>query len=283
MKQLTRNVMVETGQRGSNHGLVTTSDGLVLIDGPHKPSDALRLKAEIERRGQPLRYILNTEPHGDHWTSNAYFDAPVVAHAGVRKRILETDIPDMLTRVATFGPGEGKLLEGYRANAPVITFDNEMTLHVGDHTFRLVSMPGHTPYQAAVIVEDDGVVFTSDNIFCQCHTWLQEADPSRWLTALDSLRGLSQDTFVPGHGPICDKRYLAEQGAFIQEWVDYVRGAAGRGMTRDEAVKNLTAMTDRYPMDVEQDGMAPRVMQMNAANLYDYVTGTGIHAGGAWG
>ena len=283
MKQLTRNVMVETGQRGSNHGLVTTSDGLVLIDGPHKPSDALRLKAEIERRGQPLRYILNTEPHGDHWTSNAYFDAPVVAHAGVRKRILETDIPDMLTRVATFGPGEGKLLEGYRANAPVITFDNEMTLHVGDHTFRLVSMPGHTPYQAAVIVEDDGVVFTSDNIFCQCHTWLQEADPSRWLTALDSLRGLSQDTFVPGHGPVCDKRYLAEQGAFIQEWVDYVRGAAGKGMTRDEAVRNLTAMTDRYPMDVEQDGMAPRVMQMNAANLYDYVTGAGIHAGGAWG
>ena len=42
-------------------------------------------------------------------------------------------------------------------------------------------------------------------------------------------------------------------------------------------------MTDRYPMDVEQDGMAPRVMQMNAANLYDYVTGAGIHAGGAWG
>jgi cyclase len=60
MKPLTANVLVETEQRGSNHGLVTTSDGLVLIDGPHKPSDALRLKAEIERRGR-LRYILNTD------------------------------------------------------------------------------------------------------------------------------------------------------------------------------------------------------------------------------
>ena len=29
MKQLTKNVFVETGQRGSNHGLVATSDGLV--------------------------------------------------------------------------------------------------------------------------------------------------------------------------------------------------------------------------------------------------------------
>jgi hypothetical protein len=30
-------------------------------------------------------------------------------------------------------------------------------------------------------------------------------------------------------------------------------------------------------MDVEQDGMAPRVMQLNVANLYDYVMGAGIH------
>jgi len=30
-------------------------------------------------------------------------------------------------------------------------------------------------------------------------------------------------------------------------------------------------------MDVEQEGYAPRVMRMNVANLYDYVTGGGIH------
>ena len=115
MKQLTKNVLVETGLRGSNHGLVTTSDGLVLIDGPHKPSDTLRLKADIERRGR-LRYIINTEPHGDHWTSNAYFDVPVIAHEGVRARILSTDMSQHVARVATFGPDEPRLLEGYRPN-----------------------------------------------------------------------------------------------------------------------------------------------------------------------
>ena len=279
MKPLTANVLVENELRGSNHGLVTTSDGLVLVDGPHKPSDTLRLKAEIERRGR-LRYIINTEPHGDHWTSNAYFDVPVVAHEGVRSRILATDMKEHVARVATFGPEEPKLLEGYRANAPVITFQKEMKLHVGHHTFRMVNMPGHTPYQAAVIVEEEGVVFTSDNIFCKVHTWLQEADPGLWLEALDALGALREDTFVPGHGPVCDKRYLDEQASLIREWVDYVRRAVERGMTKDEAVEKLTAMTDRYPMDVEQDGMAPRVMKMNVANLYDYVTGAGIHRHG---
>jgi hypothetical protein len=32
-------------------------------------------------------------------------------------------------------------------------------------------------------------------------------------------------------------------------------------------------MTDRDPMDVEQEGIAPMVMRMNVANLYDYLTG----------
>jgi cyclase len=278
MKRLSATIEIECEQRGSNHGLVTTSDGLVLIDGPHKPSDTLRLKAEIERRGVPLRYILNTEPHGDHWTSNAYFDVPVVAHAGVRERMLSTDMPAMIQRVGTFGPAEPKLLEGYRPNAPVITFDRELTLHVGDHTFRMISMPGHTAAQAAIVVENDGVVFTSDNVFCKVHTWLQEADPAAWLTALESLRALRAETLVPGHGPVCDKRYLDEQGAFIEEWVDYVRRAVDKGVAKDEAVATLTAMTDRYPMDVEQAGMAPMVMKMNVANLYDYHTHAGIHA-----
>jgi hypothetical protein len=34
-------------------------------------------------------------------------------------------------------------------------------------------------------------------------------------------------------------------------------------------------------MDVEPDGMAPCVMRLNAANLHDHVTGTGMHAPGS--
>jgi hypothetical protein len=69
-----------------------------------------------------------------------------------------------------------------------------------------------------------------------------------------------------------------EQGSFISEWIEYVRGGIGRGMNKEECIFKLTALTDRYPMDVGQDGMAPRVMQMNVANLYDYLTGAGTHA-----
>jgi cyclase len=276
MKQITKNVFIETQQRGSNHGVVTTSDGLVLIDGPHKPSDALRLRAELASWGE-LRYIMNTEPHGDHWTSNAYFEAPAIAHSGVRERMLATDVARLVERVGTYGPEEPSLLAGYRLKPPIITFESEMSVHVGDHTFRLVHMPGHTLSQAAIIVEEEGVVFTSDNVFCEVHTWIQEGYPDLWFKALDSLAALPQEILVPGHGPVCDKRYLATQRAFLEEWVEYVRSAVQQGMTRAEAIERLTALVDRYPMDVEQEGMAPAVSRMNVANLYDYVTRTGIH------
>jgi hypothetical protein len=42
-QQLTSNVFVETLVRGCNHGFVITSDGIVMIDRPHKPSDGLYL------------------------------------------------------------------------------------------------------------------------------------------------------------------------------------------------------------------------------------------------
>ncbi len=31
-----------------------------------------------------------------------------------------------------------------------------MSLHIGDHTFEMIHMPGHTLYQAAVIDKEEG-------------------------------------------------------------------------------------------------------------------------------
>ena len=272
MKQVTSNVWVETEARGCNFGFVITTDGIVMIDSPHKPTTAMWLKSEIEKRGL-LRYIINTEPHGDHWTGNAFFDAPVIAHEGVRTRMLNTDMAEHAARVGTFGPDEPALLEGYTANAPVITFRDSMTIHVGDHTFEMVHMPGHTMSQAAISIKEEGVVFTSDNIFCKVQTWLHEANPDLWLNALESLRRLDEEIFVPGHGPVCDKGYLDEQGSFIMEWKEYVASGINSGMTRDDAIANLSGMLERYPMDVGQASMEAMVMRMNVANLYDYLTG----------
>ena len=52
---------------------------------------------------------------------------------------------------------------------------------------------------------------------------------------------------MPGHGDVCDKGYLDEQGSFILEWKEYVRDAVNRGMSRDEAVASLTRFDRPVP------------------------------------
>ena len=228
------------------------------------------LKAEIAKHGD-LRYIINTEPHGDHWTGNSFFDAPVIAQEGVRRRIQETDMGPHIARVSGFGPDEPKLMEGYTPNLPVITFKNGMTLNVGDHTIEMIHMPGHTAYQAAICIKEEGVVWTSDNIFNKVQTYIQEASPDEWLTTIESLRRLDEEIFVPGHGLLCDKGYLDEQGSYIQEWKDYVWNAVERGVTKEDAIYSLTDKITRYPMESpHQDN--PAVNRMNVANIYDFLT-----------
>ncbi len=277
MERLTDHVQVQTRGRGGNHGIVTTSDGLVMIDTPYKPSEALRLREELAG-APPLRYMINTEPHADHWTGNGFFDAPVAAHEGVRRRMLGIDPAEHRARLARLGPGEGDLLEGYRLRPPTLIFTDQMTIHLGAHSFRLIHMPGHTPFQAAVVVEEEGVVFTSDNVFGGVRTWLQEADPEAWLRSLDAIRALGIDTLVPGHGSICNRAYLDTQAEVIREWVGTVREAIDRGLSREEAIEQLSDRPDRFPMASGQEGKAVEVARLNVANLWDFATRTGIHA-----
>jgi hypothetical protein len=137
-------------------------------------------------------------------------------------------------------------------------------------------MPGHTAYQAAVIVEEDGVVFTSDNIFCKVHTWLQEADPTLLAQGARIAARAARGHVRAGHGRSATSAISTSR--VLHPRMGGLRVRSRRAGDDERSVRaDLTAMTDRYPMDVGQNGMAPMVMKMNVANLYDFVTGAGIH------
>jgi cyclase len=93
----------------------------------------------------------------------------------------------------------------YPPNPPTRTFTDELTLNLGDHAVSCIHMPGHTKPQTSVYVPEEGVVFTGDNIFCRCKTFIHEADPWEWLAALEHIAGLDVEVIVPGHGEPCTK------------------------------------------------------------------------------
>jgi cyclase len=72
MQQVRPNAYAETEKRGCNFGFVTTTEGVVMIDTPQLPRDAIAWRETVAAHG-PVRYIINTEPHGDHVTGNFFF------------------------------------------------------------------------------------------------------------------------------------------------------------------------------------------------------------------
>ncbi len=266
MQKIGQNVYAETGFRGCNPGFVVTSEGVVMIDTPQMPLDAIRWRNEIAQHG-PVRYLINTEPHGDHFTGNYFFEGTVVAHQGTREVILAASVEQLKERLRQTDPDRLPLIKDYSYRPPAITFSEQMTLYVGNHTFRLINHPGHTLYQVAVYIPEERVVFTSDNVFGRVQAWLHEAVPYEWLDSLKRLEQLEADVLVPGHGCICDRSYIKEMSSFIQDWINAVSAAIKQGMSLEEAQEKVSFL-DRYPMEPGSEPMAQLVQNMNVARLY---------------
>jgi len=282
MERVTDNVCTDTTLRGCNPSYVTTSDGVVVIDTPQLPTRAVAMRREAESHG-PIRYLVNTEHHVDHIFGNFFFKGAgtVVNHQGLydnfmvpgrdldpfeyAREAIPTDDPD---GAAIFPERDDYYAD---PNKGTIVFTGDLTLHVGDHTFRLLHTPGHTPGQLAVHVPEERVVFTGDTVFNECQTWLMTSNVEQWLEALDRIRALDVDQLVPGHGPVTTTRYLDTQRAVLLEWKAAVAAAVARGWTREETIARVN-FADRFPVDIGQGYMMEHIQTLNAGSLYDKLT-----------
>lgn len=285
MERVTRNVFSETRLRGCNPSYVTTSDGVVVIDTPQLPTRAVAMRREAEAHG-PIRYVINTEHHVDHIFGNYYFKGAgrVVHHQGVYDNFMVVGpLLDPFAYAAEAIPTDdpdGHAIfperDVYEAdpNKGHVVFTGDLTLRVGEHTFRLIHTPGHTPGQIAVHIPEERVVFTGDTVFSECQTWLMTSDVDGWLVALETIRALDVDRLVPGHGPITTLDYLDTQRAVLLEWNAAVARAVAAGWTREETVKRVS-FADRYPVDIGQEYMMEYIQTLNAGALYDRMTSGG--------
>jgi cyclase len=279
MEQVTKAIFAETRIRGCNPGYVVTRDGVVIVDTPQLPTHALRMREEAQRHG-PIRYIINTEHHIDHIFGNYFFKGAgiVISHTQVydnfmkvtpelnpfayAKEAIPTDDPE---GEALF-PNEVEYFQD--PNKPSVTFEGNLHIRLGDHSFHLLHTPGHTRGQLAVHVPEERAVFVGDSVFNGCQTWLYESDVPAWIAALDSLDSLDVDTVIPGHGPVCDKWAFKTQKAFLLEWMSAVAVGVAKGWSKEECVRRISFL-DRFPVDVGQEHMGELVTQRNVAALYD--------------
>jgi cyclase len=266
MKKITDNVYVENEISVCNTSLVVTKEGVVVIDTPMVPANAKKWAKEASKFG-PLRYVINTEPHGDHISGNCYFGGTLVAHEGTREAILAAKVDDIKGMLRMMAPDSLPLDKDFRYRPPDVTFSQQLTLYLGDHTFHLINMPGHSPYQVAVYVPEERIVFTSDNVVNGGTPFFRQALPKEWLKSLKKYQKLDVDKVVPGHGGISDKSCFEEMYNTVSIWIDTVADAIAQGMTSDEVQKKVT-MYEQFP-DLPRDERTTGVIRMNVARLYE--------------
>ena len=265
MQKITNNVYVENDYRGCNTSFVVTKHGVVVIDTPMVPSEAKKFRDEASKHG-PIRYVINTEPHLDHVSGNCYFNGLVVSQEGTRRAILSASANEFKKTLQRMAPDSLPLDESFTYRPSDITFSQRLTLYLGEHTFHLINMPGHSPFQVAVYVPEEKVVFTSDNITGGM-TFFHHALPYEWLESLKQIEELDADILVPGHGSVCDKKYLPEMRAHVQAWTDAVLGAISKGMSSQEAQDKISLLS-RYP-GLPNDQHIIEIQRLNIAHLYE--------------
>ncbi|MFC1916678.1 MBL fold metallo-hydrolase, partial [Chloroflexota bacterium] len=143
---------------------------------------------------------------------------------------------------------EGLALVGknYQPKAPTLTFSERCSLHVGNHTFELFYLPGHTESNIGIYLLPEKVFFSGDNVTSKTQPSLDKSFPLDWVESLKKIEAFDIDFIVPGHGEVCDREEARRFHLFLQQCIGMITDAIKKGMTIGEAADKLS-FEDLYP------------------------------------
>jgi cyclase len=271
----------------SNAGLVTDGEAALLIDTLFD----LRLTQEMletMRRSVPaashIGTVVNTHANGDHCYGNQLVaGAQIIASQKTADEMVEGVQPAQLAMLLKQAPAMGQPgayaihafgafdFENITLTLPGTTFEGKMTLKVGNKTVHLIEVgPAHTRGDTLAYIPDDRVVFTGDILFIGGHPIMWAGPMGNWLRACDRILEMDVETIVPGHGPITDKKGVAEVKSYLEYIYDETRKRYEAGMPAFDAAKDIPL--DRYAS--WSDG--ERIV-VNVATIYRELSGDQSH------
>jgi glyoxylase-like metal-dependent hydrolase (beta-lactamase superfamily II) len=240
MQEIVPNVFVETEHLGSNNSIISTREGLVLIDSPHRPTDAMRWRRTAAAMGD-VAYLINTDHHIDHTMGNHFLPGPIVSHEITRDRLLnyapsKQYVEDL---TAVIDPDGLPLIRDYQVRIPTITFPDRMALDVGGLTFDLTHRPGHTPNSVYIELKSLGVVFSGD-LFCELGLpAFVEAHVFAWVEVARFFETIDAEFIVPGHGAVSRPADVTPFRQKMEELIGEVADGIAKGDPREVLAERI--------------------------------------------
>ncbi len=223
---------------------------------------------------KPVRYVVNTHFHWDHWHGNEvypamYPDAEIVTNqltreAMVRKGLkrIQDHVREMPAEIAKLkaavakasGDGERerlradlRLAESYLAEVtalrpalPTMVFEGTMRLYRRDREIHLLYLGrAHTEGDVFVYLPKEKVVVTGDALIGWT-PYMGDGYPEDWAGTLDRLAALDFTHIIMGHGAPTGREWLTTFRGYVSDMVEAVREEAARGATLEETQRRVT-------------------------------------------
>ena len=269
----------------SNAAVILTNDGAIVVDSHSKPSAAQALFQLIQGvTKQPIRKLINTHFHWDHWQGNevyakAFPDLAIIASertqhnlttpgAGVggvafieqqiealpaeiaqlKDDILRASSREEKARLETHLEQAEAFLEEIQRLTPVLptqTVARSMTLQEAGREIQLLLLGrAHTDGDLFIYLPKEKVIVTGDAVV-DWMPFLGDAYPEEWIETLNALEQVDFTHMILGHGEVAPKSHLTFFRNYLTDLIASVKQAAAEGATVAEM--QTTVAEQRVP------------------------------------
>ena len=228
----------------SNNAFLVTPEGVLVIDTRQHPKRAEELVATIRRyTDRPIRWVVNTHAHGDHYFGNSVFKregATIITHrdtAGMMKAQFDREMKRRMGyfKQRQYDPGDVKLV------LPDVTFDSKITITLGGRTIELLYIgAGQNPGDTFIHFPRERVLYAGGPF--SKNSWPNPSfTPSmqEWIGVLNKIAAMDVDKYLGGHGDIGTKEDVLAEARMLSDFDAGMRAAVAKGMSRDEIIKNV--------------------------------------------
>jgi cyclase len=244
-KKIKEGIFVYAGRPNeSNCTIILTQDGVVLIDSGNNPTDSHAvMKAVKQLTSQPVRFLINTEPHSDHTTGHFVFSPPaiIVAHAGAGESMRQAYNPQRNEKLMAESAEMREAFKGFRLITPHVEYRDKMTLNVGDRTLELYYLKNvHSEADTAIWLPKERVLFTAASVgvkrFNNLRPFVSIPDT---LNAIKMMKGLNPEIVIPGHGDPGTTQILDNMERYYNTLLERVKQMVQQGKSLDQIKSEL--------------------------------------------
>jgi cyclase len=249
VKMIRDGIYVYAGQpQDSNVTIIRTQEGVVLIDTGQSPTDSRAAMDAVKKlTSQPVRFVIHTEPHGDHTVGDFVFSPPaaVIAAKGAGDSMRQGNQPA--------NPAAPKVF-------PHIEYENKMMLNVGERKFELFYLKNvHSEADTAIWLPQERIVFAAAAVGVKRYPNIRPSVTiPDILAAIKTMRALNPEVVIPGHGEPGTTKIFDDMERYYALLLERVGKMASAGRTLEQIKAELRmpeyddwAAKERFPTNVD--------------------------------